>query len=129
MHHNDKRRFTSWLPVLSLSLIGTLQVLQRRLDGSVDFYRDWDDYKKGFGSTSGEFWLGNDNIHSLTTSSNQVLRIDLEAFDGQTRFAEYSGFSIDDESTKYTLRLDAYLESSTMSKYQRLQLHPMERNM
>ena len=96
-------------------------MFQGRHDGSVDFYRDWNDYKNGFGSTSGEFWLGNDNIHSLTTSGNQELRIDLETFDGETRFAEYSGFSIDDESNNYTLRLDAYLESSTMSKYQRLQ--------
>ena len=88
-------------------------MFQRRIDGSVDFYRDWDDYKNGFGSTNGEFWLGNDNIHSLTTSGKQVLRIDLEAFDGETRFAEYSGFSVDDGRNNYTLRFDAYLQVSS----------------
>ena len=92
------------------------QVFQRRLDGSVDFFRNWADYKNGFGSISGEFWLGLDNIHSLTSDGSNVLRIDMEAYDGETRFAEYDGFSVDDNSTNYALRLSSYLATSNAGK-------------
>lgn len=47
-------------------------VLQRRLNGSVDFYRGWNDYKHGFGDLNSEFWLGNEKIHQLTNQGPYV---------------------------------------------------------
>jgi len=38
-------------------------IIQRRLDGSVDFYRGWDDYVAGFGELRGEYWLGQYKLH------------------------------------------------------------------
>ncbi|XP_018088033.2 ficolin-1-B isoform X2 [Xenopus laevis] len=79
-------------------------VFQRRQDGSVDFYRDWKSYKQGFGSQQSEFWLGNDNIHLLTSIGNFQLRIDLEDFDNNRTYATYSKFHLERESLKYILR-------------------------
>ena len=48
-------------------------VIQNRFDGSVDFNRNWTDYKHRFGDVSGEYWLGNEVIHQLT--ANEVFKL------------------------------------------------------
>ena len=69
-------------------------VFQKRLDGSVDFYCGWAEYKGGFGSLTGEFWLGLDKIHRLTSSRKYKLRVDLEDFAGNVFYAEYGLFEV-----------------------------------
>lgn len=83
-------------------------IFQRRLDGSVDFYRGWKDYKHGFGDLKGEFWLGLDKINRLTKATNTILRVDLEDTTGKTRYAQYSSFSVSSERSKYQLSLGSY---------------------
>ena len=92
------------------------QVFQRRMDGSVDFFRNWANYKLGFGSARGEHWLGNDNIHVLTNiHENNQLRIDLEAHTNERAFAQYGNFSIASEADDYRMFVDNYLVSSTVT--------------
>ncbi|PFX32334.1 Ryncolin-1 [Stylophora pistillata] len=87
---------------------GGWTVLQRRLDGSVDFYLGWESYKKGFGNLNSEFWLGNDYIHRLTVTDDVMLRVDLEDFDGNVTYAEYTTFKVADEADKYRLLIGGY---------------------
>ena len=44
------------LNILELSFV--CQMILRRTDGSVDFYRNWTDYQRGFGDVSHEHWIG-----------------------------------------------------------------------
>ncbi|XP_022809161.1 ficolin-2-like [Stylophora pistillata] len=83
-------------------------VFQRRLDGSVDFYLGWESYKRGFGNLSGEFWLGNDNLHRLTAVDDVILRVDLEDFDGNVTYAAYTTFKVANEADKYQLLIEGY---------------------
>ncbi|XP_030641457.1 microfibril-associated glycoprotein 4-like [Chanos chanos] len=88
-----------------------LQVIQRRMDGTVNFYRPWDQYKKGFGNPDGEFWLGLENIHQLTRGKKFELRVDMEDFDGKTAHAQYSSFSVGSERDGYRLHVSGYIKA------------------
>lgn len=83
-------------------------IFQRRVDGSVDFYKNWIEYKRGFGNVKGEYWLGLDRIHRLSASGLNVLRVDLETFESEKAHAVYESFSVGDESEYYILHVDKY---------------------
>ena len=87
---------------------GGWTVIQRRVDGSVDFFKNWVDYKLGFGRVEDEFWLGNEKIHRLTKRKNMMIRFDLEAVDGSKVYAEYRTFYIDGEGDNYRLHVSSY---------------------
>ncbi|XP_034108166.2 angiopoietin-related protein 7-like [Drosophila albomicans] len=78
-------------------------VIQQRIDGKEDFYRDWNTYVAGFGSFEGDFFLGLEKIHRLTYSTRYQLRIRVEYFNGIIRHAGYDNFKIDGNETDYTL--------------------------
>ncbi|KAH9490871.1 hypothetical protein Btru_033722 [Bulinus truncatus] len=53
-------------------------IFQRRINGNVSFYRGWEEYKYGFGDFDvGEFYLGNEFIHQLTSKRHYEMRVDL----------------------------------------------------
>ena len=83
------------------------------MDGSVNFYRDWNAYVEGFGDLEGEHWLGLDKLHCLTTrTACTELCITMKAFDGANATANYKFFSVGNPSTKYRLNVGGYTGSA-----------------
>lgn len=87
---------------------GGWTVIQRRLDGSVNFFRNWETYKQGFGNIDGEYWLGLENIYWLTNQANYKLLVTLEDWSGRKVFAEYASFRLEPEADFYKLRVGRY---------------------
>nr|XP_028600556.1 fibrinogen-like protein 1 isoform X2 [Podarcis muralis] len=90
---------------------GGWTVFQRRSDGSQNFDRDWAEYEQGFGdfaSPDGEYWLGNKNLHYLTSQGNYTLKIDLSDFMDEQRFAQYENFRVGDEQSSYKMNCGQY---------------------
>ncbi|KAM7361499.1 microfibril-associated glycoprotein 4-like [Cochliomyia hominivorax] len=78
-------------------------LIQRRQDGSVDFYRDWEDYKKGFGKIDGEFFIGLDKLHAITNYDGPQELLIVLRDKNETRFAKYNHFVVGNEKEFYTL--------------------------
>ena len=91
---------------------GGWTVFQKRFNGFVGFYRDWNEYKNGFGDVRGEYWLGNEKIHQLTEIPSQ-LRVEINTTSSGIRYAKYSNFTITNEATNYTLFVDSYSGSAS----------------
>ncbi|MCJ8743600.1 hypothetical protein PDJAM_G00095830 [Pangasius djambal] len=87
---------------------GGWTVFQRRKDGSVNFFRNWENYKKGFGNIDGEYWLGLENIYNLAKQGDYRLMVELEDWSGKKVYAEYSSFRLEPELEGYRLRLGTY---------------------
>ncbi|XP_007427968.1 angiopoietin-related protein 6 [Python bivittatus] len=87
---------------------GGWTVIQRRQDGSVNFFTTWQHYKNGFGNLEGEHWLGLESIHLLTRQGSYMLRVLMEDWSGRQAQAEYSTFALEPENDFYRLRLGKY---------------------
>ncbi|XP_063961172.1 microfibril-associated glycoprotein 4-like [Lytechinus pictus] len=78
---------------------GGWTIFQKRYDGSVDFYRNYTEYVRGFGDVEGEYWLGLDQLYLLAKDGVE-LRIDMVDYDNNPFYAHYGSFSIGSTNTK-----------------------------
>uniref|UniRef100_A0A8C5RDP7 Microfibril associated protein 4 n=1 Tax=Leptobrachium leishanense TaxID=445787 RepID=A0A8C5RDP7_9ANUR len=94
---------------------GKWTVVQKRLNGSVSFFRGWANYKMGFGRADGEYWFGLHNIYLLTLKRKYELRVDLKDFENNTASAKYNDFAlspkaINPEEDGYSLYVEGFVD-------------------
>ena len=96
---------------------GGWTAFQRRVDGSVNFFRDWENYKYGFGQLQNEFWLGNDNIFTMSLQGlypkGNDLRIDMKNWKGVYGYVKYKQFQVGNENTFYLLHVGKFSGTAT----------------
>ncbi|TSK13571.1 Angiopoietin-related protein 4 [Bagarius yarrelli] len=90
-------------------------VIQRRLDGSVDFDQLWNEYQNGFGNLDGEFWLGLEKMYHVTKDEDVILKIEMTDWRDEHQSVQYR-VRLNGEHSNYSLQIlespDGNLESS-----------------
>jgi len=83
-------------------------LVQQNMDGSNFFNRSWAEFRVGFSDLRGNYWLGNERLHRLTTSGRYKLRFDLQALNHSWYYTEYSSLSVFNETSNYKIRVSGY---------------------
>ncbi|KAM6971759.1 microfibril-associated glycoprotein 4-like [Aplochiton taeniatus] len=84
-------------------------VFLRRSDGSLNFYRGWDDYKSGFGDPDTEIWRGLDYLAEMTKAPCEV-NVKIADFKGTTGQATYKSFKVYGEEDNYKLEVSGFVD-------------------
>ncbi|XP_040068834.1 ficolin-1-A-like [Ixodes scapularis] len=110
---------------------GGWTVIQRRSWAEPEDYgfeRSKEEYEKGFAGSASSYWIGNENIHALTShpSSQQVLRIELTKENDETIVANYGKFEVGPKSDGYRLTYAKYW-SPNGTQYDGLGFHNQTR--
>ncbi|ESO03350.1 hypothetical protein HELRODRAFT_157115 [Helobdella robusta] len=90
---------------------GGWTIIQKRMKGRENFYRDWKDYKAGFGRILDEHWIGNQVLHQITNQEHYKLRIEMTDWQRATRTVTYDRFRISNEEDGFRLFVAGYNKS------------------
>ncbi|XP_067940764.1 protein scabrous-like [Watersipora subatra] len=92
-------------------------VIQQRRSGLQSFNQNWTSYRNGFGSvdSDGEFWIGNEVLHGLTSSNNYTVRFDMWTINGTYIYAVYDQFRVFSEAEGYKMEASGYSGNATDS--------------
>ncbi|CAD5210942.1 unnamed protein product [Bursaphelenchus okinawaensis] len=85
-------------------------LFQRKFPPQIHFNRTWIEYKNGFGvmSANTEFWVGNDQLHSLTSRpscNNEMIVVAKTSREGVVKYTKYNSIHVCDETEGYKLQL------------------------
>ncbi|XP_062130923.1 fibroleukin-like [Drosophila sulfurigaster albostrigata] len=95
----------SFEPVLENNIAGPgWIVIHRRVNGNCDFKRNEGEYYDGFGKRTGDFWLGLEKMHLITSHQRHELYVHIVDFDGIAHYAKYDNFVVGSRQEKGVLR-------------------------
>ncbi|XP_046866845.1 fibrinogen-like protein 1 [Drosophila willistoni] len=95
----------SWKGICKSNNAGSGWILiQRRINDEIDFNRNWQEYKFGFGNLNSSFFVGLEFLHSMTSTQTYELYIEITDKNNVTTYAKYDNFIVGSEEEAYQLK-------------------------
>ncbi|XP_041360974.1 microfibril-associated glycoprotein 4-like [Gigantopelta aegis] len=104
---------TTSFPVSCTMNYGGRTILQYRFDTQLNFYRNWTDYRDGFGSLDSDFWLGLENIYQIVRHRTFEIRFHMSLENGTYYQQRFFDFNITDETGGYAMYFSHNMPSSS----------------
>lgn len=99
-------------------------VIQRRINNDVAFEdKNWSQYRNGFGSYLGNYWMGLEKLHEITSSGNYELFVGVRAPYNDPQYALYSTFAVESEGLNYKLTLSGFDDGFSTVTEDGLEMH------
>lgn len=94
-------------------------IIQRRENDELAFHmKNWEEYKMGFGDYGGNYWIGLEKIHELTSTGQHELYIAFSDGLFEEKYAVYEDFSVDGEGNGYKLSVSSISTSRSSDNLQ-----------
>ncbi|KAK3105872.1 hypothetical protein FSP39_007547 [Pinctada imbricata] len=86
---------------------GWTVIMSRERNMAFNFNRTWEDYKRGFGNVSGDYWIGNDIIHKITKHRPSELYFKIHFIrKPEWIWDKYKNVTVQSEGQNYRLSFD-----------------------
>ena len=84
-------------------------IIHQNLDDTTDSNHYWAGYKAGFDVPGGNFWIGLERMHQMTSYTQYRLRVEVQSSLNKKWYsAEYDTFLIDSEAGGYAIHVTGY---------------------
>ncbi|XP_013387676.1 angiopoietin-1 [Lingula anatina] len=101
-------------------------IVMRRYNSTMDFHRNWAEYKNGFGDPRDQFWMGNEALHALTNQGNYSMQIDMLSCNGNSYYVRWDLFRIENETQKYAVEAISVESHNVSSDTKLMELYGRE---
>ena len=92
---------------------GWIVIQRNRKNSQLSFYKNWKEYKEGFGDLNKDFWAGFELMHTLTQRDQWEMRVDYQKNDKTWSYLHYNNFSVGNASEEYPLNIGGFTEEGT----------------